>query len=67
MTTDEKLDLVDEIWDDILKEKIKATDEQKLETERRLGKIDRGEMKFVSQEEFKLYLNEVRSRNEIKF
>lgn len=53
--------------DDILKEKIKATDEQKLETERRLAKIDRGEMKFVSQEEFKLYLKEVRNRNEIKF
>ncbi len=51
MTTDEKVILVEEIWDNIQKDSITISDAQKEELDRRLKRIEEGETKYFTVDE----------------
>lgn len=61
MTTDEKVILVEEIWDNIEKDYIKINEEVKSELKRRIEKIDQGQMESMTFDDYKNYLKTRRS------
>ena len=61
MTTDEKVILVEEIWDNIEKDYIKINEEVKSELNRRIEKIDQGQMESMTFDDYKIYLKSRRS------
>lgn len=60
MTVDEKVELVEEIWDNIEKDYIKINEDVKAELDRRMALIESGEMEFLSFDELKNHLKEKR-------
>ena len=60
MSIDERISIIEKIWDSIDHENISLTDAQQIELDRRLDRYNRGETKFVSWESIKQELNAAR-------